>query len=57
MLRVETVETIPTVRASNEGPFSIRTGNVVDVETVETTPSVDNPEGHPTAYERFGSNA
>jgi hypothetical protein len=32
-----------------------RTGNVVNVETVETTPTIDNPEDHPTAcvHSRF----
>jgi hypothetical protein len=26
-----------------------RRGNVVNVDTVETTPTIDNPEDHPTA--------
>jgi hypothetical protein len=29
-------------------------GNVVNVETVETRPPIDNPEDHPTACGHFG---
>jgi hypothetical protein len=54
VLRVETVEIIPTVRAGNEWVFVIRTGNVVNVETVEATPAIDNSGDHPTARGHFG---
>jgi len=34
-----------------------RTGNVVNVDTVETSPTIDNPESHPTARRHFGLSA
>jgi hypothetical protein len=43
VLRVDTVETVPTAQARNEGFFRTRTGNLVRVDTVKTTPTIDNP--------------
>ena len=37
-----------------KGFFMTRTGNVVNVETVETSPANDNPQDHPTACTHFG---
>ena len=54
---VESVEIIPTVQAWNEGVFVTRTANVVNVEAVETTPTIDNKQDHPTACEHFGLSA
>jgi|HubBroStandDraft_2_1064218.scaffolds.fasta_scaffold13701_6 hypothetical protein len=54
VLRVDTVETIPTARARNEGLFRTRTGNLVRVDTVKTTPTIDNPEDQSTAWGYFG---
>jgi len=34
-----------------------RTGNAANVETVETTPIIDNSEDHPTARGHFGLSA
>jgi hypothetical protein len=34
-----------------------RTGNVVNVETVESTPTIDNPDHHPMACGHVGLSA
>jgi hypothetical protein len=58
VLSVESVETIPTVRASNEGFFHDPKGPCREMsKTVETTPTIDNPGDHPTACGDFGLRA
>ena len=40
-----------------KGAFMTPTGNVVNVDSVETTPTIDNPEDHSMACGQFGLSA